>query len=127
MAKCRAMLGRTWRKRGHSSLRGAVTCIATKTDKGLAYEGLNKASNKYARFTSIDSEEYQLFKANHQCGANYGGSTAAMEQTGIKRMFKGYVQNFKLMYTEYLQKEIVLRLIMWQKINHMVGALLSIS
>ena len=40
--------------------------------------------------------------ANHQCKANYDGSAASMEPTGIKRMYQRSISSKKLRYTEYV-------------------------
>ena len=39
---CAAMFDGTWRKRGHSSLQGVVTCISASTGKALDYAVMNK-------------------------------------------------------------------------------------
>ena len=102
LVDCRTMFDGTWRKRGHSSLQGAVTCISADTGKVLDYEGLNKVCHKCARFSDQESPEYQNFIANHKCPANYNGSAASMEPTGIKRIYQRSIQRAKLRYTEYL-------------------------
>ena len=102
LTDCRAMFDGTWRKRGHSSLQGAVTCISALTGKLLDYESLNKVCHKCARYANRDSDDYQNFMANHQCKANYDGSAASMEPTGIKRMYQRSISSKKLRYTEYV-------------------------
>ena len=102
LVDCRTMFDGTWRKRGHSSLQGAVTCISADTGKVLDYEGLNKVCHKCARFSDQESSKYQNFIANHKCPANYNGSAASMEPTGIKRIYQRSIQRAKLRCTEYL-------------------------
>ena len=86
----------------NSSLQGAVTCISALTGKLLDYESLNKVCHKCARYANRDSDDYQIFMVNHQCKANYDGSAASMEPTGIKRMYQRSISSKKLRYTEYV-------------------------
>ena len=72
------MFDGTWRKRGHSSLQGAVSCISARTTKIIDYEGLNKICYKCARFNSTEDSDYNKFLANHNCKANYSGSAGSM-------------------------------------------------
>ena len=102
LADCRAMFDGTWRKRGHSSLQGAVTCVSALTGKLLDYESLIKVCSKCARYGNRDSDAYRNVMVNHQCKANYDGSADSMEPTGIKRMYQRFISVKKLRYTEYV-------------------------
>ena len=53
-------------------------------------------------YANRDSDDYQNCMANHQCKANYDGSAASKELTGIKRMYQRSICSRKLRYTEYV-------------------------
>ena len=50
VTECQAMFDGTWRKRGFSSLQGAVTAIPAKTGKCLDYEALNKVCYRCSKW-----------------------------------------------------------------------------
>ena len=75
---------------------------STDTGKVLDYEAINKVCHKCSRFSNTDFVAYQTFIANHTCKANYEGSAASMEPTGIKRIYKCSIEKNNLGYTEYL-------------------------
>ena len=69
----------TWRKRGFSSLQGAVTCISAKTGQCFDNETLNKVCYKCAL---KKKGGWLIILVN----INYSGSASAMEREGVKRI-----------------------------------------
>ena len=101
--ECKAMFDGTWRKRGHSSLQGAVTAISVETDKCLDIEALNKICKACSILASKpDGLEKESRRANHKCPKNYVGSAPAMEPEGVKRIFGRSESSRKLQYTGYI-------------------------
>ena len=55
--ECKTMFDGTWRKRGFSSLQGAVTAISAKTGKCLDYETLNKVCYGCSKWTKYQTAQ----------------------------------------------------------------------
>ena len=103
IAECKAMFDGTWRKRGFSSLQGAVTCISAKTGKCLDFETLNKVCYGCARWKKKpDSHEKDKWLAGHTCQINYTGSAPAMEPEGVKRIYQRSESQNHLQYTGFI-------------------------
>ena len=101
--ECKAMFDGTWRKRGYSSLQGAVTAISARTGKCLDYETLNKVCHGCSSWRrKPDSPEKEKWLAEHSCAINYHGSAPAMEPEGIRRMFLRSEEKNHLQYTGYI-------------------------
>ena len=103
VTECQAMFDGTWRKRGFSSLQGAVTAISAKTGKCLDYETLNKVCYGCSKWKKLpDSPAKQKWLAGHSCSINYAGSAPAMEPEGVKRIFERSESDRSLQYTGYI-------------------------
>ena len=103
VTECNAMFDGTWRKRGHSSLQGAVTAISAKTGRCLDIKTLNKVCRACSVWASKpDDTRKEAWKASHQCSINYTGSAPAMEQEGVKRIFSRSESSRSLQYTGYI-------------------------
>eukprot|EP00795_Rhopilema_esculentum_P017083 gene17083-8600_t len=101
--ECDVMLDGTWRKRGFSSLQGAVTAISAKTGKCLDFETLNKVCHGCSTWKSKpDCPEKEKWLAEHNCATNYHGSAPAMEPEGVKRIFLRSEELHQLQYTGYI-------------------------
>eukprot|EP00795_Rhopilema_esculentum_P006810 gene6810-12400_t len=101
--ECNVMLDGTWRKRGFSSLQGAVTAISAKTGKCLDFETLNKVCHGCSTWKSKpDCPEKEKWLAEHNCTTNYHGSAPAMEPEGVKRIFLRSEELHQLQYTGYI-------------------------
>ena len=77
----------TWQRRGFSSLYGAVFIIAHETGKVIDYIVLSRHCTG-CQGKDEASPEYQEWKLNHVCDANFSGSAGAMEPLGTVELFK---------------------------------------
>ena len=103
IAECKAMFDGTWRKRGYSSLQGAVTCISAATGKCLDYETLYQACISCSRWAKKPiSAEKERWEGNHVCPINFAGSAPAMEPEGVRRIFLRSSESRHLQYTGYI-------------------------
>jgi len=103
VTECQVMFDGTWRKRGFSSLQGAVTAISAKTGKCLDYETLNKVCYGCSKWKKMpDSPAKQKWLTGHTCSINYVGSAPAMEPEGVKRIFLRSESDRCLQYTGYI-------------------------
>ncbi|XP_032238287.2 uncharacterized protein LOC5512949 [Nematostella vectensis] len=101
---CGASFDGTWQRRGFSSLNGCVTGISIDTGKVLDVEALTVSCKQCKLHDHLDkdSEEYSLWKADHNdCKANFRGSAPAMEPEGVQRIFNRSVETHNIRYTEY--------------------------
>ena len=57
VTECQAMFDGTWRKRGFSSLQGAVTAMSAKTGKCRDYETLNKVCYGCSKWTKYQTAQ----------------------------------------------------------------------
>ena len=80
----------TWQKRGFSSPYGVVFIIACETGKIINYLVMSKHCSGCDHWEKRDklSDEYKEWKSNHQCDANFSGSSGAMEPQGAVSIFK---------------------------------------
>ena len=100
-ADCKVMMDGTWRKRGHSSLQGADSCISEATGMVLDYETMNKLCHSCNNFDQ-NSVEYEEFLATHKCRSNFSGSAGLMEPIGVQRIYARSMVSRKLRYTSYI-------------------------
>eukprot|EP00112_Aurelia_sp_Birch-Aquarium-sp1_P025309 Seg8357.1 transcript_id=Seg8357.1/GoldUCD/mRNA.D3Y31 product="hypothetical protein" protein_id=Seg8357.1/GoldUCD/D3Y31 len=56
VAECKAMFDGKWRKRGYSSLQGAVTAISAESGKCIDYKALNKVCFSCAQWSKKDDD-----------------------------------------------------------------------
>ena len=95
----------TWKKRGYSSLFGAIFIIAHTTGKVIDYHVMSKVCAGYKHWESRDknSPEYIKWKESHtrQCSMNFDGSAPAMEPHGTLQMFQRSLQ-YNLRYTHLI-------------------------
>ena len=97
------MFDGTWRKRGFSSLQGAVTAISARTGMCLDYETLNKIYFGFAKWKKkLDSQEKQRLLAQHSCSITYSASAPAMELEGVRRIFQRSESERNLQYIGYI-------------------------
>ena len=93
----------SWSKRGFTAMYGVVAVIAWESGQVLDVEALSKHCTVCSRQLQIDeqSQEFTDWWEGHQhsCGANYSGSSPAMEAEGALRIWKRSVELLKLRYT----------------------------
>ena len=105
---CTAMFDGTWRKRGHSSLQGVVTCITPLTGKVLDYTVLNKicggCSYLQTKKSVLTDTQFDEKKEAHdfKCKINYTGSAGAMEPAGVEAIYKRSEDERGLRYVNYI-------------------------
>ena len=88
--------GGSWQKRGHSSLNGVVTLVATYTGKCVDYRVLYKhcaSCKSWETKKNMQPDAYEEFVATHNCSINYIGSLGAMEVAALVDCFKSSIQN----------------------------------
>ena len=92
----------TWQKRGYSSLNGVVTATSL-NGKVVDFHVLSK----YCKACEVwekrkGSDEYEEWKAAHNCKMNHRASSGAMEAAGAVEIFQCSVSTRKLQYTSYI-------------------------
>ena len=95
----------TWRKRGYSSSYGIVTALSTITGKVLDVEVMSKDCKECTVWRNKEgSQEFHDWWEGHQhlCEANYLGSSASMDASGLLAIFQRSVDNYSVRYTEFL-------------------------
>ena len=95
----------SWQKRGHSSLNGVVTIIASDSAKCLDYRVLSKTCNACKSWEvrkEAEPDLYQKFLETHDCSINHEGSSGSMESSGIVECFMTSERKRKLRYTHYI-------------------------
>ena len=97
--------GGSWQKRGHSSLNGVVTLVASDTAKCVDYRVLSKhcaSCKSWETKKYMQPDAYEEFVATHNCSINHTGSSGAMEAAGLVDCFKSSIQNRGLRYTNFI-------------------------
>ena len=93
----------TWQRRGYASLNGVVTAISIENGKCLAYECLYKNCKSCEMWNSRKgTEEYEKFHSDHSCPINHEGSAAAMEASGVVRIYEKSMKDLKVHYMTYI-------------------------
>ena len=95
----------SWQKRGHSSLNGVVTIIASDSAKCLDYRVLSKTCNACKSWEvrkEAEPDLYQKFLETHDCSINHEGSSGSMESSEIVECFMTSERTRKLRYTHYI-------------------------
>ena len=92
----------TWQKRGHSSLNGVVTATSL-NGRVVDFHVLSK----YCKACEVwerkkGSDEYEEWKAAHNCKINHRASSGAMEAAGALEIFQRSVDTRNLQYTSYI-------------------------
>ena len=86
----------SWQKRGHSSLNGVVTLVASDTGKCVDYRVLSKhcaSCKSWETKKNMQPDAYEEFVATHNCSINHTGSSGAVEAAGLVDSFKSSIQN----------------------------------
>ena len=95
----------TWRKRGYKSAYGIVAVMSTMTGKVLDIEIMSKECKSCAmnikKSGTIEFDEWWEGH-QHECHANFEGSSGAMEAAGCLAIFQRSVEKHTLRYTEFL-------------------------
>lgn len=95
----------TWRKRGFSSSYGVVTAMSTITGKALDCEVMSKECKQCVQWMgkerSPESEEWWE-QHQHQCHANFEGSSGSMNATGLLNIFQRSIEKYGIRYVEFL-------------------------
>jgi hypothetical protein len=95
----------SWRRRGYSSSYGVVTGMSLVTGKVLDIEVMSKECRECITWSSKKgSEEFEHWWEGHQhnCHANFEGSSGAMDAAGCVRIFERSVEQHSLRYVEFL-------------------------
>ena len=89
----------TWRKRGYSSSYGIVTALSTITGKVLDVEVMSKDCKECTVWRNKEgSQEFHDWWEGHLhlCEANYLGSSASMDASGLLAFFQRSVDNYSV-------------------------------
>ena len=81
----------TWRKRGFLSSYGVVTAMSTVTGKALDSEEMSKECKQCVLWMGNErSPEFEEWwdKHQHQCHANFIGSSGSMDATGLLNILR---------------------------------------
>ena len=95
----------TWRRRGFSSCYGVVTAMSTVTGKALDCEIMSKECRLCMPWRGKEaSPEFQDWWEGHQheCQANFSGSSGAMDAAGLLSIFQRSIENHSARYVEFL-------------------------
>ena len=95
----------TWRKRGFSSSYGVVTVLSTVTGKALDCEVMSKECRQCMQWRGKErSAEFHEWWDGHQheCHANFEGSSGSMDASGILNIFQRSVEGHGLRFVEFL-------------------------
>ena len=84
----------SWQKRGHTSLNGVVTATSVDTGKVIDVECLSK----YCQQCKMPQKK----EMQHNCTANYEGTSGGMEAEGAVRIFHRSVDSRGVKYIKYL-------------------------
>lgn len=99
LTKC--SLDGSWQKRGHSSLNGVVTAIVD--GKCFDHVVLSKHCKGCKKWKAREgSTEYENWFIEHQCQANHGKSSGAMESVGAMDMFSRSIEQHSMIYKDYI-------------------------
>ena len=94
----------TWHKPGFSYLSGVVTCIATTNYKVINVEDMQKYCKECLEVKKLQlpKEKETKLSLDHECKAAQACSPAAMEASGVRKIFMRSVKMRKLRITGYV-------------------------
>ena len=98
---CQCSLDGSWQKRGHASLNGVVTAIASGKCLDTAVFAKNcKSCQKWQ--SKKGTPEYESWFADHDCKINHKKSSGAMEAVGAVNIFCSSIEKHGLIYENYI-------------------------
>lgn len=78
-----------WHKRGFTSLHGVVIAMSLVTGQVLDYTTLSKTCMECKKWNKrVGTTEYTAWKSDHNCLANFDGSSSAMECQGALTIWR---------------------------------------
>lgn len=94
----------TWQRKGFTSMNGVITAISIDNGKVLDTAIMSKNCKGCVNMQSVktsDPQKYEVWKASHNCGLNYRGSSPAMEKEGTLKIYNDSVDKHGLYYTSF--------------------------
>ena len=91
----------TWRKRGFSSSYGVVTVLSTVTGKAAMSKECRQCMQWRGKERSAEFHEW-WDGHQHECHANFEGSSGSMDASGILNIFQRSVEGHGMRFVEFL-------------------------